>query len=844
VGPSSASEENLAINIETDAPTEPLDKYIASLAAVDAQLKETDRELQKVERQAVLTGNSLEYEAAKSRAAQMSFANEAEKRTYVKNAYAQLTKESAKGRAEQKKAQQELEKTTLKVKLFGQELITLKKKSLQDGKKGLDAFLKGLRDVESVVRLTAGSVTLLSVGMGATGLVAGALNAVPALSAVVVQLGSMLSFSALLPTTIGALVGSMMTLKLATSGVSDAISAAWSRNFIQFAQAVNQLSPSAAKFAQTLSSWMPQFRNLRTTIQERFFAVFTGDINGFLTSTLPRLGAGMSGLATSLGGVFQALMQWLESPKGGQLLDRIFLSGQQFAQAVSAHLRPLLDGLSTLMQHVAPIWTRLMQDVGSGMDKFGAWLTRISQDGTLDKWLTMATNAAKSLGDIFEGLWGILKAFALVAGGQALARGAMFLQKWADFLNTAQGQSELSAFFDEMKRVTDALEPALPIVGHLIVLLAQAIADIVIGAAPGFIAFLQALSDAFASMSQNDPQFWVKFGTALGGVLTDLAGFLPTIFSVLQAIISFLSDKTRLEMILVVVGVIWAVITAVEVLEPLLAGAAGLAAALGLGLGEVLAIIAAVIAVIAVLAIAIIFLITHWHDLGRYAKEALDGIAAGIGWIAGEGWKGLKMVGDGIQWLVDHPLAALRDIWNAITDGISTAYHAVKDFVSSLDPSSWPGAAAKFFQGIAGSFMSGFNAGSRFTGGDVTGGQTYTVNELGPEKFLSAGGQLTDIGNGTMGSWVAPSSGVVIPAHLTAAFDRVAALAGARMGRDGDDLEPTLAKAFHRTAGDTVIDNSQYHVHATVNHPTSDVDVERAVLSTLKRVEQDRKERR
>ena len=59
----------------------------------------------------------------------------------------------------------------------------------------------------------------------------------------------------------------------------------------------------------------------------------------------------------------------------------------------------------------------------------------------------------------------------------------------------------------------------------------------------------------------------------------------------------------------------------------------------------------------------------------------------------------------------------------------------------------------------------------RASGGPVSGGSKYTVNELGKEAFLSASGKLSMINAPTFGTWKAPSSGTVIPAHLTNQLD-------------------------------------------------------------------------
>jgi len=58
-----------------------------------------------------------------------------------------------------------------------------------------------------------------------------------------------------------------------------------------------------------------------------------------------------------------------------------------------------------------------------------------------------------------------------------------------------------------------------------------------------------------------------------------------------------------------------------------------------------------------------------------------------------------------------------------------------------------------------------------FTGGPLRAGQKAIVNELGQEAFLSASGRLSMINAPAWGQWTAPTSGTVIPAHLTKQLD-------------------------------------------------------------------------
>ena len=55
---------------------------------------------------------------------------------------------------------------------------------------------------------------------------------------------------------------------------------------------------------------------------------------------------------------------------------------------------------------------------------------------------------------------------------------------------------------------------------------------------------------------------------------------------------------------------------------------------------------------------------------------------------------------------------------------------------------------------------------ARWSGGPVQGGQSYQVNELGREMFVSNSGNLSEIKAPAFGKWRAPSSGTVIPAHI------------------------------------------------------------------------------
>lgn len=94
-----------------------------------------------------------------------------------------------------------------------------------------------------------------------------------------------------------------------------------------------------------------------------------------------------------------------------------------------------------------------------------------------------------------------------------------------------------------------------------------------------------------------------------------------------------------------------------------------------------------------------------------------------------------------------------------------------------------------------------------WAGGPVSGGTTYTVNELGREAFLSNTGKLSHINTPAWGQWTAPGAGTVIPAHITAGLTipsggmRVSSGATAAVRSSSTKSDNSLAKALGMALG-------------------------------------------
>jgi hypothetical protein len=107
------------------------------------------------------------------------------------------------------------------------------------------------------------------------------------------------------------------------------------------------------------------------------------------------------------------------------------------------------------------------------------------------------------------------------------------------------------------------------------------------------------------------------------------------------------------------------------------------------------------------------------------------------------------LLADGTQGTVTAT-QGLADSWVGVADNIRAAVDALAAFNTPQAP-------------------------ARFAGGGVEAARSYTVNEIGPEAFLSATGTLSKIRAPQYGHWVAPSRGMVLPAGITANLDAMGA---------------------------------------------------------------------
>jgi len=142
---------------------------------------------------------------------------------------------------------------------------------------------------------------------------------------------------------------------------------------------------------------------------------------------------------------------------------------------------------------------------------------------------------------------------------------------------------------------------------------------------------------------------------------------------------------------------------------------------------------------------------------------------------------------------------------------VETAAGAYDDFTTSLNNAA--GAWRNYYAAAGGSNSApgSDTLSARASGGPVSGGSTYQVNELGKEAFLSASGRLSMINAPAFGEWRAPGAGTVIPAHLTKQLDIPTGgvdLNGATPIKGMDNNATAISRIAAAMGGNNVMNNS------------------------------------
>lgn len=515
--------EKIDVTVDlNDKLSVPAREAAASIDDLGDQAKQAERRLSALQRQADRSGKSLEFLALKTRAADMAFRSQEERISFIADEWKKLTPQVEKATTAVKKNEKETKKNSLTWKGFLKQLGTFRKMSA-----GIP-----------------GQLFAIGKGLAAVLAVAGAASAVQNIFSIIQALSSLSALAAFIPTAISSLVSVMMTLKVAVSGVGTAIKDAFTGKLDKANAAFKKLSPSAQDFVKDIYDMQGAFKNLKKSVQENFFKPFAVFTKPTIQKSIIPITFGMRGIAKSAGYAVAQILLFFQSFRGQRLIINAFRAGQNLVDAFTKSIGPLLNGISAVMDVIAPFWYTVTGFLGDLGAKFGKWMQQISDSGQLENWVNMAVGVLKQLGGIIGQLFGIFKGlFAVIGDNKGLTPFLTFLQEVNKWVNSTEGQAALLSFFSSLTSLIPVLTPLLKIVADTIgTVLAPAILGIVQGLAPGFMVFLQALAAALKVIAPYFP----PLAAALGGVLAALAPLLQPLSQLVTIIAIQLANGLKI----------------------------------------------------------------------------------------------------------------------------------------------------------------------------------------------------------------------------------------------------------------------------------------------------------
>ena len=275
-------------------------------------------------------------------------------------------------------------------------------------------------------------------------IVALVLAAVQAVNALVATLATIPA----LVTAIGLQVG---VLVLAFQGMGTAISGAFAaKNAKELNEAIKGLTPSAQEFVRTLLPLRDLFKYLQSVAQERFFAALGPVISQLQEVLGPILGFNLGEVAAAMGRFVRSLALVFASPSFARLLEEVIPATVRWLDRFGPGFATFLIGWIDLANASLPFFERLGAALSSGLQQFGEWLTRVSQDPRFQKWLSDMLDTLGAVGELLlaatQFVASFMDALNKEGGAQLIRDLAREFQVLAAFFQSEAGQKGMRGF--------------------------------------------------------------------------------------------------------------------------------------------------------------------------------------------------------------------------------------------------------------------------------------------------------------------------------------------------------------------------------------------------------------
>lgn len=706
----------------------------------------------------------------------------------------------------------------------------------------MKGFGKSLRAAAKPVAATAGAAFAAQLlATMAAALASGVVKVVHGLGAV----------AALLPAAALAGVAAFAALKIAVSGVGDALSAGLTGDTEAFDEALKGLTPSARSFAREVVGLKDGLDSLKASVQESFFEPLVGQIRPLAENYLPVTQMLLAGIGRDFGQAGARASGFLAQTPQVEALTGAFGNVGAALQNVIRPLGRLPEILLPLITVGSTFLPQLTAGFGSATNRLAMFMAEAERTGRLRAWIQGGLDAIRSLvdtgrqvGRIFADIGAIGSAVWATMGiesGSLLDTIERLTGRVREFVESARGSSVLTQVFgvvgEVLSGVRDNIARIAGTVGRVFGPIMPQIGDFIAALVNLKAAVLDTGLDALEPVLSG---IATVLGSVLLPALTGLANWLADNRPILQGIgIAILT-------FLIPAFVSWAIS----------AGAAAIATLLAMAplilIGAAIAALAALViihfdTILSVIRGAFDWVVNNWQLLltiltgpfgaavwiiTSHKDKIVDAIEGAIDWVK-RNWPTLLAVltgpiGLAVLAIVRH-WQTIKDTFNGVKLFIRNKAMDIVNFFATM-PGRISRAASGMFNGIKEAFRQAINVvirwwnGISFTlptieipgfdppgpgpsfGGATIGGGTFSTPNI---PTLHSGG-IFDSGRGEGLALLQDGEGVFTRQQMASMAPASSAPAPGRMGLDinitggTDDLRRAFAKWIRANAGGDV----------------------------------------
>ncbi|KXP08669.1 hypothetical protein AXK57_16000 [Tsukamurella pulmonis] len=348
-----------------------------------------------------------------------------------------------------------------------------------------------------------------------------------------------------------------------------------------------------------------------------------------------------------------AALRYLSSTEGIATVQDILAGAGNMAANFGAAIGNLVPGLTALAGSASRVFAPLTDGIAESARKLSDSLRAAAEDGSLDDFFRRAIETAKQFGAVLSSVGGIIggvfNAASAAGGGNILGGMADSLAKVREWVNSFEGQSALTTFFQSAQAAMGAVLPVVLQVAQVIgSTLAPILADVAQKIGPMLGPAVQKVGDALRTLSP---------------VVSTVAGWIGKLVGWITPLVPALVGMAAV--ILPVVGALkaWAVVQGV--LNTLMA------------MNPIGLIVVAIAALVAGLVVA--------YKNSETFRDVVSKAWAAVKLAFEVAWTAIKAI---FGWLVDQ----FRNAWDravAMKDGIVGAWNLLKDAASAVV--SWLG---------------------------------------------------------------------------------------------------------------------------------------------------------